>query len=104
MPKCFVRREWLRLALKTLASKIEPLTDDVPIIFDFRHEVISIRCDEERIVASAKGEDWPNPVCVQSVELRELPMRFMTDEVCVVVGDSHLNRGPMRCRILGKIE
>jgi hypothetical protein len=93
LPKCFVKRDWLRLALKQLAPEIAAKPDDALIWFKYAAGILSITCDEERFVVSAKGVDWPKPVVVRVGEIRHLPRRLTDEEVPVVVGDSHLRIG-----------
>jgi hypothetical protein len=92
-PKCFVRREWLRLALQTLSVHIASLPDEMPVVFEFREDVLSLRCDGDLIVTTATGASWPEQVTTSAGELRELPKRLMSESVCVFVGATHLGIG-----------
>jgi hypothetical protein len=57
-PKCVVRREWLRLAVNTLAKYIASLSDDADVAFSFDGSVLSIRCDEKVVALAGEGVPW----------------------------------------------
>jgi hypothetical protein len=42
-PQCTVRRDWLRLALKTLGEYLVATSDNAGIVFSFDGSVLSIR-------------------------------------------------------------
>jgi hypothetical protein len=89
-PQCTVGREWLRLALKSLAKRIASLADEAPVLFAFQTGVFYIEVGGEAIVMAAKGEGWPYPVTVLAGKLRNLPKRFMHDTILISVWDSSL--------------
>ncbi len=94
LPKCFVRREWLRLALKQLEVAITSKPDETYIRLEYANGVLSIMCDEEHLVLSAKGLSWPNAICVRADEFRrDFPKRLRSEEIAFVVGDTHLQIG-----------
>jgi hypothetical protein len=93
LPKCFVQRDWLRLALKTLSIQIASMPDDMPVEFEFKDGVLSIRCNGNTMVTAATGASWPDQVTVQVRELRTLPKRLMSKEICLLVEASHLKIG-----------
>ena len=93
LPKCFVERNWLRMALKTLAAHISEKGDATPVTFGFMDDILSISWGDQRTVVSAKGKPWPQSVVISSHDLRTLPKRLIGDEICILVGDTHLSIG-----------
>jgi hypothetical protein len=93
LQKCFIERAWLRLALKSLLVQIAAIPDDVPVVFEFKDAVLSIRCNGNSIVVPGLGVSWPNQATILARELRTLPKRLMTENVCVLVDASHLRIG-----------
>jgi hypothetical protein len=63
------------------------------VTFDFGNNIFSIWCGGDKIATAATGKAWPQPVEVSVGELRQLPKRFMTKEVCVLVDSTHLGIG-----------
>lgn len=53
-PSCTVRRDWLRLALKTLGEHLSSLPDSAAVVFSFDGSVLSIRIDG-KVVALPGG-------------------------------------------------
>lgn len=92
-PKCFVEREWFKMALKSLAKSLENKPDDAAVRFDFADNIFSIRTDNDVIATGGKGIFWPETVTVLVSELRKLPRRIPRDEVCILVSPKHLNIG-----------
>jgi hypothetical protein len=76
LQKCFVRRAWLRFALNQLGALIASKSHDALIWFNYADGVLSMKCDEERIVVSAKGVSWLKPIAIPADELRDLPKRL----------------------------
>lgn len=97
-PHCTVRRDMLRLALKSLREHLEYSDDSEPVRFDFDGKVLSITCavnKSERsgrtiVVAAERGEPWPAEFLIPAGGLRELPKRLMRPEVDVSVRGSRL--------------
>ena len=61
LPKCFVRRDWLRLGLTSLSAMIAAKPDDTVVRFAFANDVLSVECGDERFVVSASGLPWRAP-------------------------------------------
>jgi hypothetical protein len=89
-PKCFVKKEWLRLALKALAKNLENRPDATVVRFGFADDVFSIRADDDVIASAASGESWPEAITLLASELRKLPRRLPDSEVCILVSPEHL--------------
>ena len=89
-PHCTVGRDWLRLALKTLADQLAVVGDNAPIIFGFDGGVFSMQCGEKMIALPGEGVAWPQQFTLPAGKLRHLPKRLMSEQISVSVWDSHL--------------
>jgi hypothetical protein len=92
-PKCFVKREWLKMALKSLHNSLERKPDATVVQFHFAGNILSIRVDNHVIATGGSGNSWPETVTVLAAELRKLPRRIPKDEVCILVSPEHLQIG-----------
>ena len=93
LPKCFVQRKWLRLALNELITVITSKSDDTLIWLEFTSGLLSMRCDEERFVVVAKGIGWPELIVIRAGEIRDLPKRLFGIEIPVVVHHENVQIG-----------
>lgn len=93
-PHCMVRRDWLRLALNSLAEIIAKADDTATVEFSFDGSVLTIRCPDQVVPMSAIGNAWPSPFEIPAANLRHLPKRLMQDmlEVSVYKGKLHIGR------------
>jgi len=91
-PHCSVRRDWLRLALNSLAEIIAKADDTAAVEFSFDGSVLTIRCSGQVVPMSAIGDAWPSPFEIPAAKLRHLPNRLMQDmlEVSVHKGQLHI--------------
>jgi hypothetical protein len=89
-PRCWVSREWLRMALKTLAGHLGLVDDGAPVKFEFDGKVLSIRCGDELIVMACDGQTWPTSYAIPAGKLRRLPKRLMRERVCIHIWRSQL--------------
>jgi hypothetical protein len=92
-PHCTVKRDWLRLALKTLGAYLPFLPDDAYVVFSFDGSVLSIRCDGRVIALAGEGPPWAVRFKVAASVLRRLPKRLMRENVGVSVWESRLSLG-----------
>jgi hypothetical protein len=92
-PKCFVEREWLKMALKSQAKSLESKPDATAVHFDFADNAFSIRTDNDVIATGGKGSSWPETVTVLASELRKLPRRIPRDDVCILMSPKHIQIG-----------
>jgi hypothetical protein len=92
-PQCMVRRDWLRLALTTLAEHMASLPDDAHVVFNFDGSVLSIRCDEKVIAFAGEGPPWAVSFRVAVGALRRLPKRLKRDYIGVSIWESSLTLG-----------
>jgi hypothetical protein len=89
-PRCTVRRDWLRLALKTLGEYLGSSADDTPVLFSFDGSVLSIRCRGRLVVLPGEGLPWTVHFKVHGGELRRLPKRFMHEYIELSIWESRL--------------
>ena len=89
-PQCTVERDWLRLALKTLAGHLGTVGDDAPVVVGFENGVLSIQCAGKAIALPGEGLSWPQRVTIPAGQLRHLPKRFMRQVISVSVWESRL--------------
>jgi hypothetical protein len=89
-PICTVQRDWLRLALKTLAVQIASVGDEVPVVVNFENGVLSVQCAGKKIALPAEGTSWPQQFTIPAGNLRQLPKRLAREEISVSVWDSGL--------------
>ena len=89
-PRCTVGREWLRLALKSLAEQVASAGDEAPVILGFEDGVLSIWCAGKVIPLPGEGVPWPQKVTIPTGKLRHLPKRLMSERISVSVWDSCL--------------
>jgi hypothetical protein len=92
-PRCTVRRDWLRLALKTLSQYLAASADPTPVSFSFDGSVLSIRCDGRVVAFPADGLTWIVHFTVQGGKLRRVPKRFMHEHIEVSIWESRLKIG-----------
>ena len=90
-PSCLVRRDWMRLALKTLREHLSYLPDSVPVVFCFDGSVLSIRFEGQIVALAGQGLPWAVCFSIRAGELlRRLPKRFMHECIGVSIWESQL--------------
>ncbi|MCY2986854.1 MAG: hypothetical protein NTY19_03185 [Planctomycetota bacterium] len=97
-PHCFVRREWARLAINTLAIYLDPLSpeavsDETSVVFFFKDSVLTIRWESEVIALAGRGVDWPTKYVIRAGQLRQFPKRFNDSEVEISIWNVKLRIG-----------
>jgi len=86
-PKCLVRRDYARLALKELAEAIAEADADETVRLEFDGEVLRMRIRDRAIVMPARGEPWPEFFELPADGMRSLPRRLSGDPVFFGVWD-----------------
>jgi hypothetical protein len=99
-PHCFVERDWLRVALKTLAKGLATVSDEAAITFEFDGSVLTIRCAGKVIPMAGEGDPWPRSYAVRAGSIRELPTRLLQQNVEISVWERSLVLGNRRYRVL----
>ena len=89
-PHCYVQRNWVRLALKTLAEQLGNVDDDTAVTIQFDGSVLTLRCAGKIIPMMADGLPWTELYSIRAGALRRLPKRLMREMVEVSIWDSAL--------------
>ncbi len=97
-PQCLVERDWAKIALRKLSELVEALADDVPVIFHFDGEILTIRCLTNVLAISASGKAWPSRYSLTAKQLRWLPKRLKYGDVIFSVWQSSFTIGNYRYR------
>lgn len=92
-PRCAVRRDWARVALRTLGGLLTMVDDEAPVIFRFDGTVLTIRCAGKLTAMPAEGLAWTQPYSIRAGALRMLPKRLMSDSVHISIRNSVLTIG-----------
>jgi hypothetical protein len=92
-PQCVVKRNWLRLALNTLAKTVETLPEESNVLFSFDGLVLSIQSDGEVIALAGEGVPWTVNFKVQAGALRRLPRRLMREHIGISIWKSSISIG-----------
>jgi hypothetical protein len=89
-PQCVVRRDWMRLALKTLHEHLSYLPDSAPVVFYFDGSVLSIHLEGQVVALAGQGLAWAVRFRIRAGELRRLPKRFMHECIGISIWESQL--------------
>jgi hypothetical protein len=92
-PQCTVDRDWLRLALKTLADYALILPDDACVLFTFDGSVFASKCDGKVIALACEGASWGVSFKAQVGALRRLPKRLMREDIGISIWESSISIG-----------
>lgn len=92
-PQCMVKRDWLRLALRTLRSRLGSFPDISSVIFAFDGSVFTIQCDKQIIAFPGEGSPWGVRFRAEAKTLRPLPKRLVGEEIGVSIWESHITLG-----------
>jgi len=90
-PHCTAQREWMKLALKTLAHHLAEVEDTEPVVFGFDGKVLLFRVSGNIVALAAEGSSWMSHFSLPAGKLRSLPKRLMRANVDVSVWRSRLN-------------
>ncbi len=102
-PHCLVQREWLRVALKTLAKRLATVSDDAAVTFQFDGGVLTIRCAGKPIAMAGEGDPWPRSYAVEAGSIRKLPTRLMQENVEISIWERSLVVGNRRYSVLDEL-
>jgi hypothetical protein len=92
-PLCRVKREWLRVALKTLADNLATVSDETAVKLGFNDGVLMIRCGGKVVALPGEGLPWPKYYTILAGTLRHLPKRLMRERIEVSVWNEQLTIG-----------
>lgn len=102
-PYCYVKREWMRLALKNLTELLAKADDAREVEFAFNGSVLLIQCIGQVIAMPAAGTAWPTKFTIPAERLRQLPKRLLDKEVGVSVYKGLLHIGRMGYKSVAEI-
>ena len=95
--RCFVRRAWLKLALKELALALKDPRAAKLATISFDGTLLSIDCGSwSRTMVQASGSAWQSSYTLPTNEFARLPSRLMRDPVEVAACAGHLKIGNLR--------
>jgi hypothetical protein len=80
-PRCKVKRDWLRLALRTLSEGIASEPTASPILFAFDGTTLSIRCGSVFVALPAEGAAWQTPYLLITEAPFVRPARLMGPDI-----------------------
>ena len=80
-PRCYIRRDWARIALKELAKYLALVLPDERTLLSFDGDVLRVLVGNERMVVQARGEAWPENYSIPAGALTPLPRRLTSDPI-----------------------
>ncbi len=101
--RCWVRRDWLKLALKDLESYRRNVTGHTLVEISFDGRVLIFRVRDDQIVLTAEGDPWDETYVIHAARLQSLPKRFNSGTPEISIWDAYLTIGGCRYRgVFGK--
>jgi len=98
-PRCDVRRDYARVALKMLGERLAGVDDETLIEFVFNGTVLTICCAGKVSPMPADGPAWTQSYLVRAGTLRSLPKRLMSESVEISVWEAFLRIGNRSYRL-----
>lgn len=95
-PRCCVKRDWLRLALRTLAAELAGASSALPVSFSFDGSQLTIRAGQMVVPMPATGERWAVSYELTAGQMMSPPARLMDQEVEVSVHEEAMTIGRRR--------
>lgn len=95
-PRCTVKRDWLRVALKTLGAILATARDEDTVEFGFDGAVLTMKCAGQVVALPAEGSSWHERFASPARNLQNLPKRLMSERLEVSVFEGRLNIGRNR--------
>ena len=89
-PRCTVKRDWIKLALRDLRSLLPQLDESESLSFTYRDEIFSIRTRPKLFALPAEGINWESSYEITVGNFQNFPKRFNTNEVGISVWIDHL--------------
>lgn len=80
-PHCVVQRDWLRLALKSLAKLIAEAEATAEVGFSFDGKVLLMTCAGQVLAMPAKGKAWDKHFAISAAKLIPLPKCLAQEEI-----------------------
>jgi hypothetical protein len=82
---CSIHRDWLKLALRSLAAILAECTDNERVNVSFDGRILTINCAGKHVIVGAEGSAWPGVFTISASNLRPLPKRLMSEHVEVSI-------------------
>jgi hypothetical protein len=89
-PRCWVERNWLRVALKTLSQILATADNEEKVVLGFDGTVLTIRCKGKVLPLPAEGKPWPERYSLRAGKMRYLPKRLTSERLEVAVWETRL--------------
>jgi len=80
-PRCYIRRDWARIALKELGRYLALAMPDDSVTLSFDGEALRVQVGNELLVVQAKGDPWTVNYSIRAAELTRLPRRLTRDPI-----------------------
>jgi hypothetical protein len=90
-PKCLVKREWLKLALRDLNLILPELDETDSFFITFQKGVFSIQSVLKTIVFPAVGNDWTNEYQITVSNFNRFPKRLNQAEIEISVWNNKIS-------------
>jgi hypothetical protein len=84
-PRCHIRRDWARVALKELGKYLALARQDERVLLSFDGEALRVQIGNERMVLQAHGQAWPENYSIAVGALTRLPRRLTRDPIEVSI-------------------
>jgi hypothetical protein len=98
-PRCSVRRDYARVALRMVGEQLAGLDDEALISFQFNGTVLTILCGGKVSPMPADGPRWTQSFSVRAGTLRDFPKRLMSETVEISVWNGLLTIGNRGYRV-----
>lgn len=98
-PQCYAKRDWAKLAIKTLGDYVAQAADDTSVSFTFDGSLLTIRCGDQVCALPAAGTAWPATYEIAAARLRHLPKRLQGESIEFGVWEAALQIA--NCRYVG---
>jgi hypothetical protein len=91
---CSIQRDWLKLALRSLAAILAECPDYEMVDLSFDGRVMTLACAGKNVIVGAEGSAWTNVFTIPVSSFRRLPKRLMNAcvEVCIMDGNLSIDR------------
>lgn len=93
-PKCQVKKEWLKIALKELEEIVNSTEEPVLVRIRFDGEALSFRLDRRLVIVPAEGKAWEVSYEITSDRFSIFPKRLYGSslEICIRGKCLHIDR------------
>jgi len=89
-PKCWVARDWFRVARPRLYAIAKEAAESGLVWLTFDGDVLRFVAPHAAVLVPATGESWPDRCAIKAVELDAVPKRIHADPVHIIVWEDTL--------------